>query len=472
MNKYRMPRQSKRQQGGIQKNLLNKIMAEYGEQGDLNLFYDRFFWKRVNEAKGALDGVVETSGAYESVPSPSSTVSNSILVIDMQNDFMLAPCGAPGVPSYPKCGTFNVANGESVVSPLNAWIQSNMSKLNKLVFSRDSHDPYHCSYKSQGGIFPDHCQMNSSGAAIHDGFKLPEYIDDTSGKVQVIFKGMDRNVDSFGASKYHAGDAHAASRQVGSCCTEVGGPGSSGCSDLTGGFYMEGAPNTHTFHDTPFSGKYDWYKKRENFKPFQVADLLNGQTSGEHNVYIVGLAGDWCVRDTAYNIGKLGAVNGVKINVYVVQEFVRYAFVPVWAVATTDLAKLQSTQPEKSLVDYAFKFDPFPKWRQLLRNELTSITNANLKVGGPIFHFITDPKDILQNYKEAGVKLCLLPGMEALQTNKNFLGNSNVRNTKNSTAALATFAAEQEQVAAMGGRRKTRNKRTKTSKTKKNRRRV
>ena len=235
---------------------------------------------------------------------------------------------------------------------------------------------------------------------------------------------------------------------------------------------MEDADNTHTFHDTPFSGKYDWYKKRGNFKPFQVADLLNGQTSGEHNVYIVGLAGDWCVRDTAYNIGKLGAVNGVKINVYVVQEFVRYAFVPVWAVPTTDLAKIQNTSEGKSLVDYAFKFDPFPKWRQLLRNEVASVTQKNLEKGGPIFHFVTDPKDILQNYKEAGVKLCLLPGMEALQTNKNYMGNSNVRNTNNSKAALANFASEQNQLAAMGGRRKTRSKKTKSSKSRKNRRRV
>jgi hypothetical protein len=301
---------------------------------------------------------------------------------------------------------------------------------------------------------------------------LPQYIDDTTGKVQVIFKGMDKNVDSFGAHKYHEGDAHAATRQVGNCCKDLGGAGSKGCSDLTGGFFMKGADNRHTFSDQPFDGTYDWNTQRANFVPFRVEDLLNGQTSGEHNVYIVGLAGDWCVRDTAYNIGKMGAVNGVKINVYVVQEFVRYAFVPVWAVKTTDLAKLQSMQPGKSLVDYAFKFDPFPKWRQLLRSELLNIKNSNLNAGGPIFHFITDPKDILKNYKDAGVKLCVLPGMENMRSNTNYLERNNTKTTANERERMANFVAQQNAFAAMGGRRKTRSKRGKACKTKRNRRRM
>lgn len=447
----------RRQKGGVSTEILDKLKEAYGTNGDLNVFYDRFLRKRVYEADSALDGVLIESNEYKTLPPKSQTVSNSILVIDMQNDFMLSPCGAPDVPTYPGCGMFNVANGESIVDPLNAWLKSNMEKVNKIIFSRDSHALYHCSYASQGGIFPDHCQMNSPGAEIHKGFQDTDYIN--SDKVAVIFKGMSPNVDSFGAFKYAAGDAHAAKRQVGKCCKDIGGPGSEGCSNLTGGFYMKGASNEHAFSCAPFRDTWRWDGKitDDKYTPFKVDDLLGSQTSGEHNIYIVGLAGDWCVRDTAYNIGLMDAVNGVKINVFVVQEFARYAFVPVWAVPTTDLAKLQATTPEKSLVDYAFKFDPFPKWRPLLTDELSSISDADLKPGGGIFHFITDPKDILENYKKANVKLCILPGLK----DDGYLGAS--------AKSMAEFAAGQNW--SGGARnRKTRNRKNKARKSRKNRR--
>jgi hypothetical protein len=49
---------------------------------------------------------------------------------------------------------------------------------------------------------------------------------------------------------------------------------------------------------------------------FKIEDLLEeGQTSGSHNVFVVGLAGDWCVKDTAMNIMKYVKRRGVNSTV-------------------------------------------------------------------------------------------------------------------------------------------------------------
>ena len=423
-----------RQRGGASEALIEELKGIYDQGGDLNVFYDRFFRKRA-EQNNIKNVIIEKESQFSVAPK-TATVTNSVLVIDMQNDFMLYPCPVPGAKPYPECGNFSVTNGMNVVAPLNAWLTANMENFNKVIFSRDSHDPQHCSFASNNGIFPDHCQINSPGAQIHDAFL--NYAKDTTGKVDVIFKGMDKDVDSFGASAYIAGDAHAASRQVGKCCSTKGGAGGPGCTSLTGGFYMNGADLSRKFSPKPFTDNWEWagIVDATKYTPFNVTDLFNGQTEGEHNIYIVGLAGDWCVRDTAYNIAKLrrdGKIGNLTVNVYVVEDFVRYVFVPIPAIPGTDLQKIQSNDPSKSLAHYAFKIDlsnGAPKWFPLSRAEVDTLTEETRSLGNfmrarnPIkdyFRFTNDPLDILKNYSDAGVKLILSPNSS---NNQNYTGKS------------------------------------------------
>jgi hypothetical protein len=117
------------------------------------------------------------------------------------------------------------------------------------------------------------------------------------------------------------------------------------------------------------------------------------------------------------------------------------------------LAAIQSKIPEKSLVDYAFTWTQKPQvtewnWKQMLPEEVSALKPEQLAQFGDIFHFITDPKDILVNYKAAGVKLCMLSGMETLRSNTNYLGKP--------------AAAEAEAAKNAGGRRQTQRKRHQT----------
>jgi len=94
----------------------------------------------------------------------------SLMVIDMQNDFILAP---PGIGNPP--GRFSVANGESMAPKLAAFIRANSQKFHKIIFTRDTHPIDHCSFFTEGGPFPPHCVINHEGAVAHAGLTLVDF---------------------------------------------------------------------------------------------------------------------------------------------------------------------------------------------------------------------------------------------------------------------------------------------------------
>ena len=380
-----MPR-SRRQRGGIQAEEVAGILAK--ENSDLNDFYNHYL---IEAANGT--GVIANS-----VPT-GTNITNSIMVIDMQNDFTLA---------HPN-GAFSVTDGVKMVPSLVSWIDANASKCTKVVFSRDSHDPQHCSFGSQGGIFPDHCVIDSHGAEMYPDMMKYQNLPNA----EVIFKGMDQNTDSFGAATYEEG-AYLSERQVGNCCGAKGSKG--GCAAATGGFYLD-LTTKEAFGPKPFAAAGSNWK--DEMRPFDVASLLNGQVGGEHNVFVVGLAGDYCVRDTAINIGRLGSINKVKINVFVIEPLVRYAFVPLSVGAPltqTDLASGKNNSGQrKNLTKYVFTFDTtIGRFRILTATEAAGITNimiaenkqiVNAKGLNSYFHFLTDPREIIKNYTDNNIKI-------------------------------------------------------------------
>lgn len=423
---------SRKQNGGMDSTLVDQIRSE---GNDLNLYFDRFIRKRINQNEAFKPIISETDSGVPDLKTEEGT-TNSILVIDMQNDFILFPCGAPGVPEKPNCGTFSVTHGVKVIEPMKKWLDKNIEKCTKVIFSRDSHDPKHCSFQEEGGPFPNHCAINSNGAELHpefDGYK-------SKSNVEVIFKGMSKTTESFGAMKY-ADSEYSKTRQIGDkCCENKETAGTGGCLDLTGGFYMDGALNAHTFSATPFKDGYEWIDGGANakFRPFDPTKDLFGETPPKtHNIYVVGLAADWCVRDTAYNLGMLaksGAFGDVTVNVFVVHDLCRNSFVPVWAGQYKKdlpgaLNKFKAVTPDKPLTDYAFKIVPNegapPHWEPLAASELETITEERLGPAAPkadIFMFLNEPTDILQNYLDAGVKLIIKTKSTDLESNENYLG--------------------------------------------------
>ena len=88
------------------------------------------------------------------------TVSDALLLVDVQNDF------CPG-------GSLAVADGDAVVPALNAWIAAARQGGARVFASRDWHPPDHLSFAERGGIWPLHCVQNTLGADFHPDLELP-----------------------------------------------------------------------------------------------------------------------------------------------------------------------------------------------------------------------------------------------------------------------------------------------------------
>lgn len=380
----RMARRTRRMIGGIKENVAAGIMAQ--PVGDLNRFYNYYL----------EDALKDTDVRATSVP-VGDTITNSIMVIDMQYDF---------VEPHP-AGAFSVAGGNNVVKPLVEWVQANANNCTKVILTRDFHDPTHCSFftSGTGGPFPPHCVIDTPGAAFDKGIMPLKDLNN----VEVIFKGMDQNTDSFGALTY-PDDAYSAGRQAPGCCK---GSEFSACTDATGGFYLEGLSKDDIFDIAPFA-------KKTGMRKFKLDDLLNGNET-EHNVFVVGLAGDYCVRDTALNIAKMAPNThpGIKFNVFVVQPLTRYAFVPLavgYPPVTPDtLAQGKNNSGKrKDLIYYAFKYGASGP-EIISAAEAASITDEQIKnMGSGYMHFLTDPRHIIEGYRATGVKVLMdIPTLQA-----------------------------------------------------------
>ncbi|HYG06193.1 MAG TPA: nicotinamidase [Stenotrophomonas sp.] len=123
----------------------------------------------------------------------------ALLVIDLQPDFM------PG-------GALPCADGEAVVAPIAALLQSR--RYATVVATQDWHPPAHASFASQHPgrrpfeqislhghpqtLWPDHCVQGSSGAALHAGV-------DWNRADLILRKGTREQVDSYSAFRENHG---------------------------------------------------------------------------------------------------------------------------------------------------------------------------------------------------------------------------------------------------------------------------
>jgi len=85
---------------------------------------------------------------------------DALLIVDVQKDFL--PGGSLGVPS-----------GDEVVPVLNRYLTLAREKELPVFASRDWHPANHCSFRPQGGTWPEHCRAGTPGAEFASGLKLP-----------------------------------------------------------------------------------------------------------------------------------------------------------------------------------------------------------------------------------------------------------------------------------------------------------
>ncbi|QKG80099.1 bifunctional nicotinamidase/pyrazinamidase [Tenuifilum thalassicum] len=84
----------------------------------------------------------------------------ALIVVDVQNDF--CPGGALAVPE-----------GDKIIDPINKLIKQFEADELPIVFTRDWHPKNHISFKSNGGIWPEHCVAGTVGAEFHKDIYFP-----------------------------------------------------------------------------------------------------------------------------------------------------------------------------------------------------------------------------------------------------------------------------------------------------------
>jgi nicotinamidase/pyrazinamidase len=102
----------------------------------------------------------------------TSSEPTALIAVDVQGDFL------PG-------GSLAVRNGGEVIAPLVALARS----VDVVVATRDFHPAAHCSFVAQGGPWPPHCVIGTTGALITPGVDAIAQL--------VVSKGMDPNVEAY-----------------------------------------------------------------------------------------------------------------------------------------------------------------------------------------------------------------------------------------------------------------------------------
>jgi nicotinamidase/pyrazinamidase len=102
---------------------------------------------------------------------------DALVVVDVQRDFL------PG-------GSLPVPDAESIISPLNAYMDAFAARGLPIFVTRDWHPPDHCSFRASGGHWPPHCIQGSPGAAWPAELHVPP-------EAHVISKATERNAEAY-----------------------------------------------------------------------------------------------------------------------------------------------------------------------------------------------------------------------------------------------------------------------------------
>jgi len=107
----------------------------------------------------------------------------TLIIVDCQNDFIT--------------GTMLVKGAKSAVEEIKKFIKNHKSEIEKIVFTVDWHPYNHCSFKRNGGQWPQHCVQYTPGACIEP--KLLKHVQSMNIDYEVSQKGVIEEVEQYGA---------------------------------------------------------------------------------------------------------------------------------------------------------------------------------------------------------------------------------------------------------------------------------
>ena len=224
------------------------------------------------------------------------------------------------------------------------------SDYTHVIFSRDYHPVGHCSFNNRwfneqtlcngcdnGGNFPAHCVQGFEGSKF-----VPEieYLIKTHGgtKAKVVFKGVDKDCDSFTAVPKISID-HNASNVNPDIERKK-------CSSVTGAYLLK--DTTHNLTNEPFQ--------------MATADKVTYDEGGNldlstaTHIEVCGLAGDYCVRDTVVAL----ADKFKNTKIVLLNDFARYPTLPFVTIGLLPQHNYKGNQKSilPVLSDYDKQIDP------------------------------------------------------------------------------------------------------------------
>jgi nicotinamidase-related amidase len=229
-----------------------------------------------------------------------------LFVIDVQNDFL------------PPHGNFAVEEGNEIIGGITRLIDRFNKADANIILTREYHPSNHISFLPKGP-FPPHCVWGQEGSRISD--QLAHKILSLSHQehIKVAFKALNEQIDSYGALPYSWEYGH----------NRLSGCKENNC-DWTGAIIFQNLCLEKALLDYP--EKYnllDGVQQATSLQHFGVisssiplTEYLRQIIDDDSNIYICGLAGDFCVLDTAINLKQFKST----INVNVIYNRVRYVY--------------------------------------------------------------------------------------------------------------------------------------------------
>ena len=168
-------------------------------------------------------------------------------------------------------------------------------------------------------------KAQEQGYRCRSVFKLKEINDKftrewaTKDNVRVIFKGIHSNAGSFSAMPF----SEARQDHSGPNCNACSG--GANCSEVTGGWYLSNA-NGYDKNSWNYNGNITYGKESVTAEDGLIPVKYKPEFPDGSVIEVCGLAGDYCVRDTAIALGKTYP----NCQVVVLNYLVRYPFLPIW----------------------------------------------------------------------------------------------------------------------------------------------
>jgi len=112
-----------------------------------------------------------------------------LIIVDPQNDFI-------------EGGSLPVSGARSAMQQLAEFVKSKSAEFSTIFVTQDSHPENHCSFSSNGGIWPVHCVKASSGFEV---FRQLQEALSASDNVEYCRKGTDSAVEQYSIFSYNGG---------------------------------------------------------------------------------------------------------------------------------------------------------------------------------------------------------------------------------------------------------------------------